>query len=76
MSTTAHQHAANAATSTASPANLVAFAHAAMFSPAISTLAEALRCSHLPEFVGLTLQQLLKHPPQSIAMIKGHLDQE
>jgi len=50
------QHAANAATSTTSPANLVAFAHAAMFSPAISTLAEALRRGHLPEFAGLTLQ--------------------
>ncbi len=70
------QHAANAATSTASLANLVAFAHMAMFSPAISTLAEALRRGHLLEFAGLTLQQLLKHPPQSIAMIKGHLDQE
>jgi len=52
----AHQHATNAATSAASPANLVAFAHVAMFSPAISTLAEALRCGHLLEFVGLTLQ--------------------
>jgi len=32
---------ANAAIGTAKPAKLVAFAHAAMFSPALSTLAEA-----------------------------------
>ncbi len=31
---------------------------AAMFSPALSTLAEALQCSYLPEFAGLTLNKL------------------
>ena len=36
------QACANAAIGTAKPAELVAFAHAAMFSPALSTLAEAL----------------------------------
>jgi len=54
----------------------VAFAHAAMFSLALSALAEGLWCGYLPEFAGLTLDQLQQHPPKSIAMIKGHLDQD
>jgi len=47
-----------------------------MFSPALSTLTEALQHRYLPEFAGLTLEHLQKHPPQSIAMLKGHMDQE
>jgi len=69
---TAH---ANAAVGSASPADLIAFAHAALFSPVLSTLAEALHHGHIPEFAGLTLDALQKYPPQSEAMIKGHLDQ-
>jgi len=69
-------HKANAAVGSATPAELVAFAHAALFSPALSTLAEALRRGHLPEFAGLTLQRLRQYPPQSIAMMQGHMDQE
>jgi len=65
----------NAALGTASTADLVAFAHAALFSPALSTLEEALCQGHLPEFAGLTLASLQKHPPLSDATIKGHLDQ-
>jgi len=68
-------HQAHAAIGSPTMADLVAFAHAAMFSPALSTLEAALQCGHLPEFAGLTLQCLRQHPPQSIAMIKGHLDQ-
>jgi len=74
---------ANAASGTTKPvrgtakaAKLITFAHAAMFSPAVSTLAEALRRGYLPEFVGLTLECLQKYPPQSIPMMKGHMDQE
>jgi len=66
---------ANTAVGRASTADCVAFAHASLFSPALSTLAEALRRGHLPEFAGLTLDALRKYPPQSEAMIKGHLDQ-
>jgi len=69
-------HKANAAVGSATPAELVAFAHAALFSPALSALAKALQSRHLPEFAGLTLQQLHQHPPQSIAMMQGHMDQE
>jgi len=49
-------HLVNAAIGSASPADLVAFAHAALFSPALSTLAKALHQGHLTEFAGLTLQ--------------------
>jgi len=68
---TAH---ANTAVGSASTADLIAFAHAALFSPSLSTLAEALHRGHLPKFAGLTLDALQKYPPQSEAMIKGHLD--
>jgi hypothetical protein len=57
------------------PADLVAFSHTAMFSPTITTLAEALRKDFLIGFPGLTKETLAKYPPQSMATIKGHLDQ-
>jgi hypothetical protein len=57
------------------PADLVAFAHAALFSPALSTLAIALEKGFLTNFPGLTPALLRKHPHQSIPMVKGHLDQ-
>jgi len=69
-------HMANAAIGSTMPADLVAFAHATLFSPALSTLAKALCQGHLPKFAGLTLKQLCRHPPQSIAMMQGHMDQE
>ena len=56
------------------PADLVAFAHAALFSPSISTLATALRRNYI-HFPGLTTEVLAKHPPKSAPMIQGHLDQ-
>ena len=63
-----------AALGTSSPANLVAFHHAALFSPTLSTLELALKKGFLPPFPGLTLQALHRHPPHSVASIKGHLD--
>ncbi len=66
---------ANSALGTASAVNLIAFAHAALFSLALSTLKEALQWGHLPEFMGLTLASLQKHPPLLDATVKGHLDQ-
>ncbi len=57
------QHHANTALGSTTVADLVAFAHAALFSPALSTLEEALRQGHVPEFAGLSLQSLQKHPP-------------
>ena len=64
-----------AAVHSATPSDLVAFAHAALFSPALSTLRHALDRGFLPQFPGLTAKTLAKYPPHSIAMVKGHLDQ-
>jgi hypothetical protein len=66
---------ANDAIGSATAPELVAFAHAAIFSPALSTLATALDKGYIPNFPGLSSRTLQTHPPQSAAMIKGHLDQ-
>ena len=57
------------------PKDLVAFAHASLFSPAITTLELALRKNLITGFPGLTLKSLQAHPPNSLATAKGHLDQ-
>jgi hypothetical protein len=59
----------------ATPAELVAFAHAALGSPALSTLSTTLEQNYDSGFPGLTAKSLRKYPPQSIAMANGHLDQ-
>ncbi len=69
------EHVALAAIGSATPAKLVALAHATLFSPALSTLQTALQKGYLTNFPGLTDPLLRKHPLQSIAMVKGHLDQ-
>jgi hypothetical protein len=65
--------ASNATIQSATPAQLVAFSHAALFSPALSTLQSALDKNLLPDFPGLSAASLRKHPPFSAPMIKGHL---
>jgi hypothetical protein len=66
---------ANASLLSATPAQLVAFAHASLFSPALSTLEDALRDEPMLQLPGLTLATLKKYPPNSLATPKGHLDQ-
>ena len=66
---------ANTAIGTTTPAELVAFAHASLFSPALSTLTKALKLGYITNCPGLSEHLLQKHPPQSFAMVKGHLDQ-
>jgi hypothetical protein len=56
-------------------ANLIAFANATLFSLALSTLEKALVRNYLTNFPGLTLNNLRRHPPTSIPMTKGHMDQ-
>jgi len=68
-------HQSFAAVHSATPAELVAFAHAALFSPTLSTLKQALERGYLTAFPGLSAKTLAKYPPNSIAMHKGHLDQ-
>jgi hypothetical protein len=53
-------------------ANLVAFAHATLFSPSLSTLEKAL--NYLTNFPGLNAQSLRKFPPASVPM-SNQLDQ-
>ena len=69
------EHTALASIGSATPAELVAFAHASLFSPALSTLHTALRKGFITNFPGLSDALLKKYPPQSYAMVKGHLDQ-
>ena len=57
------------------PRDLIAFAHAALFSPALTTLTKALSKNYVPYFPGLTPEALRKFPPVTAATIKGHLDQ-
>jgi hypothetical protein len=56
---THHSFTAIAATT---PANLVAFAHATLFSPVLSTLKVALERGYLPGFHGLTAKTVTKYP--------------
>ena len=65
----------NAAIGMPTTADRIAFTHAALFLPALSTLEQALKRGFLTNFPGLTPALLQKYPPQSIAMIKGHMDQ-
>jgi len=56
------QYTAHAVTSSTSPANHIAFAHAALFSPALSTLEEALCHDCVPEFAGLNFADTAEAP--------------
>jgi len=69
------QLAATAVNTSTKPPDLVAFAHASLFSPALTTLAQALRKDYVVGFPGLTSPTLAKYPPMSMATAKGHLDQ-
>ena len=64
---------ANAAISSPTPADLVAYSHASLCSPTLSTLEKALKNNYIRNFPGLSLKSLRKHPPKSIATAKGHL---
>lgn len=56
-------------------AQLVAFAHASFFSPSLTTFQTALDKGYITDIPGLTTKSLRKHPPHSVATVKGHLDQ-
>jgi hypothetical protein len=66
---------ANAAVGSATPSELVAFAHASLFSRTLSALSTALDTGHVPNFPGSSSRTLRNSPPRSAAMTKGHLDQ-
>jgi hypothetical protein len=56
-------------------ADRIAFYHATLFSPALSTWCKAIDNNLLSTWPDLTSAQVRKHPPSSAALIKGHLDQ-
>jgi hypothetical protein len=56
------------------PADLVAFFHAALFSPTTSTLLHAMKKGFLPPFAGLTETNLKRYPPPAEATAMGHMD--
>lgn len=67
-----------AAVQSATPTQeLVAFAHVALFTPALlsSLNNAALGRDFLTRFLDLTARQLSKHAPHAVAMDKGHLNQ-
>ena len=68
-------HAANSTISLQTLADRIAFYHASLFSPALSTWCRAIDGNLLSTWPDLTSAQVRKHPPASAAMIKGHLDQ-
>jgi hypothetical protein len=65
----------NSANGAPKAAELVVYSHATLFSPAISTLEQALKRGYIQNFPGLTTKTLQHHLPHSIATAKGHLDQ-
>jgi hypothetical protein len=53
----------------------VAFYHAAMFSPVMSTWCTAIDAGHLSTWPDLTSAQVRRHFPHSVPMFLGHMDQ-
>jgi hypothetical protein len=73
--TTSHQ--ANGILRTDKPKQeLATYLHAALGSPAPSTLLRAIRRGHLTTIPGLTTNLISKHLPKSVATTLGHQDQE
>ncbi len=69
---TQRSHLANSVLHNPSIRNRVAFYHAALFSPTISTWTKAVRLKQLSSWPELTMKQITKYAPNSIATIKGH----
>jgi hypothetical protein len=72
-STPAH---ANATVGTQTAKDIVAFFHAAMFSPTQDTLYKALQKGYITNIPGFTAELYKKHLPFSAASIKGHQNQK
>jgi hypothetical protein len=66
----------NAALNQCTVANRIAFYHASMFSPVISTWCDAIDAGRFTTWPGLTSAQVRRHPPQSISMHMDHLDKQ
>jgi hypothetical protein len=67
-------HSCNALVPRYTVAQRVAYLHACLGSPALSTLHQALKSGYL-KTIPMTSEQVNLYPPQSVAMWKGHMDQ-
>ena len=67
---------ANVIVRTTTMAELMAYLHACLFSPAISTLLDAVNNNQLTTFPGLTNSHIQRHLQKPMATSMGHLDQE
>jgi hypothetical protein len=67
----------NAVTTTVTQtvAERVAFYHAALFSPTMSTWCKAIDAGHFVSWPELTSKQVRTHLPTTLATLKGHMDQ-
>ena len=70
------QYAANAAIAQETVPERIAFLHWCAGSPQLSTWCKAIDAGFFRSWPGLTSKLVRKHMPQSIPMIKGHLDQQ
>jgi hypothetical protein len=55
--------------------NRIAFYHTTCYSPVLSTWCDAIDTGHFTTWPGLTSAAVKNHPPESMAMHQGHLDQ-
>jgi hypothetical protein len=67
-------HSCNAVNPHTTLADRIAFYHACSFSPALSTWCTAIDEGRFTTWPELTPTLVRRHLPQSVAMIKGHLD--
>jgi hypothetical protein len=73
---TTPSHCANAILPSGDLTSRIAFYHAALFSPTVSTWCKAIDSGFLTTWPELTSTQVRKHLPPSEATIKGHLNQQ
>ena len=65
----------NVVNPTTTLADRITYYHAAAFSPVLSTWCEAIDNGHFTTWPELTSALVRRHPPSSLATVKGHLDQ-
>ena len=70
------QYSCNAINPNTTIADRIAYYHASCFSPVLSTWTKAIDEGRFTTWPELTSDLVRRHPPRSIAMVKGHLDQE
>jgi hypothetical protein len=63
-------------TSSSTKSELLQFLHASAFSPAPSTLIDAITKNHFVTWPGLTTKAVQRHLPKSLATAQGHLDRQ